>query len=222
MHAWSRLSGFPDTPLLTGPTWHSVLLRWMSVMPGIALVLSPDGDPLLLGVRRVPPASRLPGLAGWDALQLLSLFRCARLLDVPRPDIPTLRKLPLPQLWPTLGQALAATRAMIASSGGYLLPPDATPASAGVGSLDAALGEVGGVITGASPNDASASSHALGSHASSRFEQGARVEGSVLLEPPAPPPPAHLVAAKLAGSRAKVAVSSAPTMHHRNPRNNPQ
>jgi hypothetical protein len=58
---------------------------------------------------------------------------------------------------------------------------------------------------------AAAPATAPGARAASRYDQGARVEGSVLLEPPPPPPPSHLVAAKLAGARHRAVINAAPT-----------
>jgi hypothetical protein len=216
LQAWSRLTGFPDLSPLSGPQWLTVLLRWMSVVPGTALVLGPDGAPTLTGVRCAAPAARLPPLAGWDALQLLAWFRCARLLDLPEASPRTLARLPLDQLWPTLGNCVSQTRSLIVANGGRLQPPPAPSAAAAAVALKAAL--AGGDLAAGdgeagvpSVARAAAPATAPGARAASRYDQGARVEGSVLLEPPPPPPPSHLVAAKLAGARHRAVINAAPT-----------
>ena len=118
--AWARLSAFPDTPALTGGQWQALLARWLghlalhpegapatskrpaAALPALALV---DGAPALTGLRRVHPAARQPALHGWDVLQLLAFFRVGKLADLPYPDEATLAALPLPQVWPNLGDA---------------------------------------------------------------------------------------------------------------------
>ena len=240
LQAWARLSGFPETAALPGPLWHSVLLRWMGAVPGTYLVLDGRNAPVLLGVRLVHPSAKHPALSGWDALQLLSHFRCARLLDVPHAEPHTLAQLPLLQLWPTLGNSLSHTRSMIVSNGGRLAPPPA-PSAAAAAALDAALLERGAPSSAAitllhrqpsshqqalqqppmlPPSNPPPASRGLDGRAAVRFEQGARVEGSHYLEPPPPPPPPHLVAAKLAEKRAKAAVKQAPYFSSRGRTNN--
>ena len=211
LQAWSRLTGFPDLPPLSGPQWLTVLLRWMSVVPGTALVLGPDGAPMLTGVRCAAPAARLPPLAGWDALQILAWFRCARLLDVPEAAPRTFSRLPLDQLWPTLGNCVSQTRSLIVANGGRLQPPPAPSAAAAAVALKAALAGGDGEAGVPAVARAAAPAMAPGARAASRYDQGARVEGSMLLEPPPPPPPQHLVAAKLAGARHRAAINAAPT-----------
>ena len=87
--------------------------------PGVALQSAPGLPPFspgglqregprgasLSGVRRVHPSERTPALAGWDVLQLLAFFRVGKLQDVPWASDQVLAKLPLAQVWPSLGNA---------------------------------------------------------------------------------------------------------------------
>ena len=57
-------------------------------------------------MKRVHPSERQPSLHGWDVLQLLTLFRVGKLSDLPYADDQMLDTLPLPQVWPSLGNAL--------------------------------------------------------------------------------------------------------------------
>ena len=80
--------------------------------PALALY---EGVPCVIGVRRVHPSERRPALHGWDQMQLLSYFRVGKLADLPNADEVALRSLPLPQIWPTLGNAHeAAVQALAA------------------------------------------------------------------------------------------------------------
>ena len=119
--AWARLSGFPETPALTGAQWQSVLAQWLQLLekgsgrasdgetlgkgegPSLAII---NGRPVVTGVKRVHPSERQPSLHGWDVLQLLTLFRVGKLSDLPYADDQMLDTLPLPQVWPSLGNAL--------------------------------------------------------------------------------------------------------------------
>ena len=185
LQAWSRLTGFPDLSPLSGPQWLTVLLRWMSVVPGTALVLGPDGAPMLTGVRCAAPAARLPPLAGWDALQLLAWFRCARLLDVPEAAPRTFSRLPLDQLWPTLGNCVSQTRSLIVANGGRLQPPPAPSAAAAAVALKAALAGGDGEAGVPSVASGTATDHCARS-------RGAPVWSGVIAREPAPDSPPAL------------------------------
>jgi len=141
--AWSRLSGFPETALISGPAWQSVLMRWLKLFaPGASLQLR-DGEPFVTGVRRVHPCKRTPPLDGWDALQLLSFFRVARMVDIPHEGPRLLAQLPLAQVWPTLGAAFASAQHAIGVGGGRIDPT--SEANAPAAALMAA--EAPGILT---------------------------------------------------------------------------
>ena len=101
-HAWARLSGYPDTPPVSGARWHALLQRWLDAFAPAARHATIGGQGGLLGVRRIHPAERQPSVAGWDVLQLLSMFRVGKLIYVPWADDAMLMHLSLPQLWPSL------------------------------------------------------------------------------------------------------------------------
>ena len=135
--AWARLSGFPDTPALSGAQFQQVLARWIQHIqaqkehsPTVGLH---NGVPCLIGVRRVHPSERTPQLSGWDVLQLLSFFKAGKLADVPFADANTLHALPLHQIWPTLGQTWQAPGGAKAASAA----PAASSAPAAAASRDA-------------------------------------------------------------------------------------
>ena len=52
------------------------------------------GEAGIVGVQRVHPRDRKPPLGGWDVLQLLQLFGCGSLDELPWAAEPTLRALP--------------------------------------------------------------------------------------------------------------------------------
>ena len=116
-HAWARLSGFPDTPPVSGARWHALLHRWLDGFAPTARLATLGGQSGLLGVRRTHPAERQPSVAGWDVLQLLSMFRVGKLIYVPWADDAMLMHLPLPQLWPSLQPRAGAGGAGGASPG---------------------------------------------------------------------------------------------------------
>lgn len=116
MQAWSRVSGYPDTPMLSGVQWLEVLRRWLRYLGAQAPhVQVRDGKCYLTHVRRVHPGERQPPLHGWDKLQLLSLFRVSKTADVPWADDKLLSSLPLAQIWPSLatGNATGANAAQL-------------------------------------------------------------------------------------------------------------
>ena len=101
-YVWARLSGYPDTPPVSGAQWQALLQRWLAAHAPTARLATHRGLPGVLGVRRVHPMERQPAVPGWDVLHLLTFFRVGKLVYVPWADDAKLEELPLQQLWPSL------------------------------------------------------------------------------------------------------------------------
>ena len=91
-HAWARLSGYSGSQSLSGSQWHAVLERVLS--KNSWSLEQRGGEAGIVGVQRVHPRDRKPPLGGWDVLQLLQLFGCGSLDELPWAAEPTLRALP--------------------------------------------------------------------------------------------------------------------------------
>ena len=90
--AWARLSGYSGSQSLSGSQWHAVLERVLS--KNSWSLEQRGGEAGIVGVQRVHPRDRKPPLGGWDVLQLLQLFGCGSLDELPWAAEPTLRALP--------------------------------------------------------------------------------------------------------------------------------
>ena len=92
---WLRVGaslGLLGQPALSGSQWHAVLERVLSKNSGS--LEQRGGEAGIVGLQRVHPRDRKPPLGGWDVLQLLQLFGCGSLDELPWAAEPTLRALP--------------------------------------------------------------------------------------------------------------------------------